>query len=163
MPRTKDKPYVVTFQCPFCSATIVETYDHSLIPDDISAQEREKIMSGSIDIRGGSCEHLAFESGWIYTGSSIYDKWESQLIEIVKAISEELDEDLAPHDIAEILADAINLSALALEAISKEVLPEYKIVVSSQYVEKFARPSEAGPTYMHIFIKKIISGNTPFF
>jgi len=138
----------ITIDCPFCGVTIVEAYDHSLIDDDLDDDEREEITCGDMGFTDGECEHLAFESDWCYAGSYIKGKWEPQLTKLVLAA--ECYED----DLADSIATAINIDNIDFQKLSKEVLPEYEVKVTTNYVEIFDGPSSGGPTYMHIFLKE---------
>ncbi|HNS15544.1 MAG TPA: hypothetical protein PKM08_09450, partial [Syntrophorhabdaceae bacterium] len=80
MKSTNSKPWEVLLSCPYCGEIIVTARDHSMLPEEMSDEEREAITcteAGSDDT-GGYCPHLALFSDWAYAGHSILG-WEPEM------------------------------------------------------------------------------------
>lgn len=133
---------------PFCGAEIVRAYDHSMISDELSDEEREATVCDSCDSTDGQCEHLAFRSDWAYCGSEVVGNWEPEILKLAQAVED--DPDAGPENIAE----AMHVQNVDLEPIARRVLPEFDFSSSDVFVEKFDGPQSGGPTYMHIFLRK---------
>ena len=73
--------WTVEMACPFCEKVIVEACDRSMLPDDMTDDEREEIIctEKGFDNCDGHCEHLAFFSDWAYAGSRVEEAWAPQI------------------------------------------------------------------------------------
>ena len=139
---------LVLVNCPFCGEEIVRAYDHSMIPDDLSEEEREELTIETVDITDGICDHLAFRSDWAYSGSEYISRWQQQMGKLAASISGEMEED-GP----DIIAEALHVDSKDLYPYAAKILPEYFFECTYNFVEKFDGPSSGGPTYMCIFLK----------
>lgn len=139
---------LVSICCPFCDEEILRAYDHSMLPAELSEEEREEITINTLDETDGICEHLAFRSDWAYSGSEFIPKWQQQMEKLAISVSGKT-EDNDPEVIAAALMHDRNLYPCAAEALS-----DYFFECTCNYVEKFDGVSQGGPTYMHIFLKE---------
>lgn len=161
MKKTNDKSWIINIVCPFCGEVIVTAYDHSLIPQDMPAEERERITCSdeTMDNLDGRCEHLAFLSDWAYAGHSIETHWNKEMIALASALekgeTEITDTETSDQELADFLGNALDeYSPSEVEELLRKVLPSHEHKFFQQYIEKFDGVGDGGPTYTLIFLRK---------
>jgi|GEM_PF-2072962 len=157
MKKDSKTPWIVELACPFCKKVIVTAYDHSLLPEDMSEDEREAITCGEdgMDDMDGSCAHLAFISDWGYAGHSVIECWTNEMKSLADALDEGWNDSTKNCFCARKLEDTIgdNIDN-NIEDIIDKVFMDCDHEFIEQYVEKYDGVSCGGPTYRLIFLRK---------
>lgn len=161
------KPWMFEVSCPYCKTITVQIVDQSKFPESMSEARREKIIEEEWIEDNVECEHLAFWSDWAYTGTEIKQNWltEVKLIagtllksDPVEDEPEDDDIDVMGENLAEFLWDVFHdnrhISKKDVTAKMKRALKGLDLSLRGGYVERYSGPSNGGPTYMLIYMRK---------
>ncbi len=150
--------WTAKIKCPFCSALIVEGFDFTQVPDDLSTEEAEEFTCGDagIDRVEGRCDHLALLSQYPDGWTDVFPGRMVELTRYANSISSKLgpEKPVASEDVESELEMLICESVEELHAYDNEQIPDLAIDIQSIYVEKGDGPRGGGPSYCAIFIHK---------
>lgn len=154
--NNKKPKWIVEICCPFCGELIVEAADYSMLPPDMSDDEREKITcSGDPDFVGfdSHCEHVAYLCEYGYVGSEVPKKWEKEMILVARILNDRRYPQLDNPDkefIKLIEETWAHEDKKTLENAIEKALPGYDTVFIKREINKGGE----NPTYAAIFLRK---------
>lgn len=146
-------------KCPFCASTIVEAFDFTRIPDELSEEEQEEFTSGDagIDQIDGRCEHLALLSKYPDGWTEVFPLMVDDLTRYANSILDEnfLDKPVTAESVESELDMLIWEDVGILHGYDQDVIRDLNVGVVTIYVEKGDGVKGGGPSYCAIFLRSV--------
>ncbi len=150
-----------TIECPFCSNLIVEAFNFTEVPDDLSEVEAEEFTCGEagIDQIDGRCEHLAFLSKYPDGWTEVFPSRVADLTRYANSIRDEdlLEKPVTIESVESELDMLIWEDVEILHDYDQDLLSDLNVGVVTIYVEKGDGVKGGGPNYCALFLTPNVS------